>query len=149
VPTLYTAFIIDGRLSTPVSLQGREYVVFAEDEVVKPFAVELASGQVFQLAPSPSRALGRRFLNSDIALFLYFYGILHRDVLSFIEAQGELTEAQFGSILDTLDNIEAGLRRWDPSAIDGKTAWWWLLYDLREDVDATLTEMGTRPVDGE
>ena len=139
VPTLSGTFIRDGRLSTTVSLAGQEYLVCTEDEPGDAFAIELISGQVFRVQP-PNPAF-TCFYNSDIARFLYFYGILHREVLSFIQDGVLLSEAQFESILGTLTDIEAELHARDAAAIDGETAWYGELLSLREDVGATLHEM--------
>ncbi|MEV6323880.1 SUKH-4 family immunity protein [Nocardia sp. NPDC051787] len=122
LPVLDYTFFRDDRLSAPMRRGGREYLVFAENTSNSVFGVELESEAVYRMHRAyPGDQ--REFYNSNLALFVYFHGLLNHNVLSLEEVDEQL-------LLDAVNSVRVPLTERDPAALSDDAPWRWTLSDL-------------------
>ncbi|MFD0362776.1 SUKH-4 family immunity protein [Nocardia sp. GCM10030253] len=115
---LAISFIRDDRLSTLVRRDGAEYLVFAQDTTNSVFGVDLESERVYRI--DRGRTV---FYNSDLALFVYFHGLLRQNVLSLSEVDEEL-------LFNAINSVREPLAERDPEALSDDAPWEWFLSEL-------------------
>ncbi|WP_040776285.1 SUKH-4 family immunity protein [Nocardia pneumoniae] len=122
VPVLDYTFFRDDRLSALIRRGGHEYLVFAENTSNSVFGVELESEAVYRMHRAYPEDQ-RDFYNSNIALFVYFHGLLDKNVLSLDEVNEQL-------LVDAVNSVRVPLAERDPGALSDDAPWRWTLSDL-------------------
>ncbi|GAB2712715.1 SUKH-4 family immunity protein [Nocardia thraciensis] len=120
VPLLGFTFFRDHRMAV-TQHDGRAYLVFGIDSAGSALAVDLESEHVCRVDPEPGGEVA--FYNSTLALFVYFHGLLQRNVLSLTEVDEQL-------LADAVDSVWRPLEEQDPPAVADRAPWHWVLADL-------------------
>jgi hypothetical protein len=115
VPVLDITFIRDDRLATPIRRGDRNYLVFAENTSDSVFVVDLESERVYRT--DRVRDKYTSFYNSSLALFVYFHGLLQKNVLSLEEVTEQL-------LVDAVNSVWDPLTERDPEAMSDKNGPW-------------------------
>jgi len=121
IPVLDITFIRDDRLAAPIRRGDREYLVFAENTSDSVFVVDLESERVYRTDRTHDKHTD--FYNSSLALFVYFHGLLQKNVLSLAEVDEQL-------LLDAVNSVRIPLAERDPEALSDDAPWRWTLSDL-------------------
>jgi hypothetical protein len=109
------AFHRDHRLAAPLSRPDGTYLVVGSQDGAALIAVESGSDQLWDL--DPGRPAYRRFINSNLALFLLFlgnYSALLPELERMHQERGEAVVAE----------LRERIRARDPAAVDGTATWW-------------------------
>jgi hypothetical protein len=122
VQVLDITFIRDQRLATPIRRAGRECLVFAENTSDSVFVVDLESERVYRTDRTRDGKY-MDFYNSSLSRFVYFHGLLQKNVLSLEEVDEQL-------LLDAVNSVRVPLAERDPQALSNDAPWQWTLSDL-------------------